>query len=189
MKQRARFTLQDFDFLSSSVLWTWMFLVWLVVLVRFLPLSLLLRLPLPSEFIYPMININLHRWNSLKVSFKYIWTWCLVVPAKAGHANVTSWRKNWQNQCRHFHLSLWFIWLPISFSTFNLLVYFTFVTGICTANNCLGRWPWYCHWIIYFHKDEFFLEPFIQWIRFSCFRAQQVFLFQLSASLRFMRLY
>lgn len=42
--------------------------------------------------------------------------------------------------------------------------------------------------IIYFHKDEFFLEQFIQWIRLSCIRAQQVFLFQLSASLRFMRL-
>lgn len=43
--------------------------------------------------------------------------------------------------------------------------------------------------IIYFHKDEFFLEQFIQWIRLSRINAQQVFQFQPSASLRFIRLY
>lgn len=42
--------------------------------------------------------------------------------------------------------------------------------------------------IIYFHKDEF-LEQFIQWVRLSRISAQQIFQFQLSASLRFIRLY
>ena len=43
--------------------------------------------------------------------------------------------------------------------------------------------------IVYFHKDEFFLEQFIQWIRLSHISAQQVLQFQLSASLRLIRLY
>lgn len=24
-------------------------------------------------------------------------------------------------------------------------IFHFFVSSICTANNCLGRWPWYCH--------------------------------------------
>lgn len=43
--------------------------------------------------------------------------------------------------------------------------------------------------IIYFHEDEFFLEQFIQRIRLARVRAQQVFLFELSAGLGFIRLY
>lgn len=43
--------------------------------------------------------------------------------------------------------------------------------------------------VLYFHRNEFFLERFIQWIRLSCIRAHHVFLFQLSVCLRFIQLY
>lgn len=124
----------------------------------------------------------------LNLVFKCIWGSCSVMPAKAGYRNAMSEREDWQNQ-GHFHLSVYFLWPPITFFAFSLLVYFTSVTGICTANNCLGRWPWYCHKDNIFSQGWVFLEPFIQWIRLSCIRAQRVFLFELSASLRFIRFY
>lgn len=43
--------------------------------------------------------------------------------------------------------------------------------------------------IIDFHRNEFFLEQFTQWIRLTCITAHQVFLFQLSVCLRFIQLY
>lgn len=72
-----------------------------------------------------------------------------------------------------------------SVSWYISLLLMAFVQPITALDDSLGI----VIKIIYFHKDEFFLEQFIQWIRLSCIRTQQVFLFQLSPSLRFIRLY
>ena len=74
---------------------------------------------------------------------------------------------------------------PLSVSWYISLLLLAFAQPITALDDGLGI----VIRIIYFHKDEFFLEQFIQWIRLSCIRAQQVFLFQLSARLRFIRLY
>ena len=74
---------------------------------------------------------------------------------------------------------------PPSVSWYILLLLLAFAQPITALDDGLGI----VIWIIYFPKDEFFLEQFIQWIRLYCIRAQQVFLFQLSASLRFIRLH
>lgn len=73
---------------------------------------------------------------------------------------------------------------PPSVAWYISLLLLAFAQPITALDDGLGIVIW-----IYFHKDEFFLEQFIQWIRLSYIRAQQVFLFQLSASLRFIRLH
>lgn len=110
------------------------------------------------------------------------------MPTKADLRNATSKREDWRNQHRHFHLSVvlfecLFLFSP-SVSWYISLLLLAFAQPITALDDSLGI----VIRIIYFHKDEF-LEQFIQWIRLHCIRAQQAFLFELSASLRFIRLY
>jgi hypothetical protein len=56
-----------------------------------------------------------------------------------------------------------FLSLP-SISWYISLLILAFAQPITALDNSLG----FVIRIIYFHKDEFFLEQFIQWIRLSC---------------------
>lgn len=87
-----------------------------------------------------------------------------------------------------FPISVHFIWAPISLLSISWhisLLILAFAQPITALDNGLTI----VIRIIYFPKDEFFLEQFIQWLRVFCIRARQAFRFQLSVSLRFIRQY
>ena len=89
--------------------------------------------------------LNYHGGRCLKLSSKYTWTWIWWPQF--------SQIKDWEERCLPFHLCAFY--MSAYFFTLSLLEYFTFDTGICTANNCLGQWPRYCH------KDNIFSQGWV----------------------------
>lgn len=103
-----------------------------------------------------------------------------------GNPNLVRSKTGKRDAC--FSIPVCFIWAPISLSSVTwyisllILAFAQPITALDIGLAIVIR-------IIYFPKDEFYLEQFIQWFRLSCIRARQVFLFQLSVSWRFIRLY
>lgn len=115
------------------------------------------------------------------------WSYLLNIPGH-GFGDPNSVRSKTGRRDACLSISVHFIWVLISLLSvsWNIsLLILAFAQPITALDNGLAI----VIRIIYFPKDEFFLEQFILWLRVSCIRARQVFRFQLSVCLRFIRLY
>lgn len=160
------------------------------LLLLLLPLSLLLRPLVASELIYPRIQLLIYMEkilgsSILNISEHHVW-WCQ--PRKI--TGMSCLRDKTGRTEAGISLAIYVLFDHLflsspSVSRYISLLLLAFAQPITALEDGLGI----VIRIIYFHKDEFYLEQFIQWIRLSCISAQQVFLLQLSASLRFIRFY